>query len=40
MIIETLSNLKKLSNMLILIVSHIKLPDNVADKELVLKDGK
>ena len=40
MIIETLSNLKTLSNMLILIVSHIKLPENIVDKELVLKDGK
>ncbi len=40
MIIETLGNLKTLSNMLILIVSHIKLPENIIDKELILKDGK
>ena len=40
MVIETLGNLKTLSNMLILIVSHIKLPENIIDKELILKNGK
>ena len=40
MVIETLGNLKTLSNMLILIVSHIKLPENIIDKELIMKNGK
>ena len=40
MVIETLGNLKTLSNMLILIVSHIKLPENIIDKELILRNGK